>query len=283
MEKNFKHGGLKTKTEDIKICVLRVGGTNCDAETARAFQELGAQTEIKHINELIKHGNLLDYNMLVLPGGFSFGDYVRSGVIFARSLNAKLGKQMSQFIDESRPILGICNGFQILVEYGLLPGFEGADQYSQATLTTNIPQGFKCKWVYLKNENKGNCLFTNKISQNKILKIPIAHGEGRFLFSVEKEKQLLEKLVDNDMLVFRYCNEDGILANGVYPANPNGAYHDIAGICNKDGTIFGLMPHPERAMYWWQEPDWTNKTHITSYGDGKLIFENIISNISKKQ
>ncbi|MCL1971251.1 MAG: phosphoribosylformylglycinamidine synthase subunit PurQ [Candidatus Bathyarchaeota archaeon] len=271
------------KTEDIKVCVLRVGGTNCDYETARAFKELGTQAEIKHINELAKHGDLLNYNILVLPGGFSFGDYVRSGVIFARSLNAKLGKQMKQFIDENRPILGICNGFQILVEYGLLPGFDGTDPYSQATLTTNNPQGFKCNWVYLKNENKGNCLFTNKIPQNKILKIPIAHGEGRFLFPVEKEKQYLEKLVDNDMLVFRYCDENGTPANGAYPINPNGAYHDIAGICNKEGTIFGLMPHPERAMYWWQEPDWTSKTHTTPYGDGKLLFENIITNVNKTQ
>ncbi|MDR2708322.1 MAG: phosphoribosylformylglycinamidine synthase I [Nitrososphaerota archaeon] len=271
------------KTEEIKVCVLRVGGTNCDFETARAFQELGVQAEIKHINELVKHGNLLSYNMLVFPGGFSFGDYVRSGVIFARSLNAKLGKQMKQFIDENRPILGICNGFQILIEYGLLPEFEDIDPYSQAVLTTNNPQGFKCKWVYLKNENKGNCLFTNKIPQNKILKIPIAHGEGRFLFPVEKEKQLLEKLVDNDMLVFRYCDENGTPANGNYPINPNGAYHDIAGICNKEGTIFGLMPHPERAMYWWQEPDWTSKIHTNPYGDGKLLFENIIINIRNMQ
>ncbi|MDR0318444.1 MAG: phosphoribosylformylglycinamidine synthase I [Nitrososphaerota archaeon] len=283
MEKNFKRGGLKMKTEEIKVCVLRVGGTNCDFETARAFQELGVQAEIKHVNELVKHGNLLSYNMLVFPGGFSFGDYVRSGVIFARSLNAKLGKQMKQFIDENRPILGICNGFQILVEYGLLPGFEDVDPYSQAVLTTNNHQGFKCKWVYLKNENKGNCLFTNNIPQNKILKIPIAHGEGRFLFPVEKEKQLLEKLVDNDMLVFRYCDENGTSANSSYPINPNGAYHDIAGICNTEGTIFGLMPHPERAMHWWQEPDWTSKIHTTHYGDGKLLFENILTNIRKIQ
>ena len=283
MEKNFKCGGLEMRTKDIQVCVLRVGGTSCDIETARAFQELGAQAEVKHVNELVKQDNLLDYNLLVLPGGFSFGDYVRSGVIFARTLKAKLGKQMKQFIAENRPIFGISNGFQVLVEYGLLPGFENDNQYPEAVLTTNSPQGFKCTWVYIKNENNGNCLFTNKISQNKILKIPIAHGEGRFLFSAEKEKLLLEKLIDNDMIVFRYCAENGASANGTYPINPNGAFHDIAGICNKDGTIFGLMPHPERAMYWWQEPDWTTKTHTTPYGDGKLIFENIISNINKKQ
>ncbi|MCL2134133.1 MAG: phosphoribosylformylglycinamidine synthase I [Candidatus Bathyarchaeota archaeon] len=271
------------KVHDIKICIMRVGGTNCDAETARAFKIFGVQTEIKHINELLKHNNLMDYNMLVFPGGFSFGDYVRSGVIFARALNAKLGKQMTKFIDKNRPILGICNGFQILIEYGLLPGFEGASQQPEATLTTNIPQGFKCQWVYLKNENKGKCLFTNQIPQNHFLKIPIAHGEGRFLFPVEKEKQMLEKLIDNDMLVFRYCNENGTPANQTYPTNPNGTYYDIAGICNKDGTIFGLMPHPERAIYAWQDPNWTQNTRTNPYGDGKLIFENIIHNITTKQ
>src|SRR3972149_11586741 len=104
------------KLEDIKVCVMRVGGTNCDAETARAFHELGVQADVKHVNELVKAGNLLDYSMIVFPGGFSFGDYVRSGVIFARSLSAKLGKQMQQFVDEGRPILGTCNGFQIMVE-----------------------------------------------------------------------------------------------------------------------------------------------------------------------
>jgi phosphoribosylformylglycinamidine synthase len=271
------------KTKEIKVCVFRVGGTSCDAETARAFQELGTQAEIKHINELVKKDNLLDYNLLVFPGGSSFGDYVRSGVIFARTLSAKLGKQMNQFIDESRPILGISNGFQVLVEYGLLPGFEGVNKYPEAVLTTNKPQGFKCKWVYLKNENKNKCVFTNKLPQGKILRFPIAHGEGRFLFPIEKEELMLKKLVDNDMIVFRYCDDNGIPANGNYPTNPNGAYYDIAGLCNNEGVIFGLMPHPERAMYWWQEPDWTSKTHTTPYGDGKLIFENIIHNIAQKQ
>lgn len=268
--------------EEIKVCVMRVGGTNCDTETQRAFQELGVQAEVMHVNELIKRGNLLDYNVLVFPGGFSFGDYVRSGVIFARSLSAKLGKEIETFVDEGRPILGICNGFQILVEYGLLPGFEGISTYPEATLTTNVPQGFKCEWVYLKNENKGKCLFTSKIPQGKVLAMPIAHGEGRFLFPVEKEQQMLQTLIENDMMAFRYCDENGNVADGKYPTNPNGAFHDIAGICNKEGTIFGLMPHPERAMYWWQQPDWTSKPQMTQYGDGKLIFESIISSLTKK-
>jgi len=268
--------------EEIKVCIMRVGGTNCDAETQRAFLELGVYAETLHINELIKRKNLLDYQVLVFPGGFSFGDYVRSGVIFARWLSAKLGKEIETFIDEGRPILGICNGFQILVEYGLLPGFKGMSTYPEATLTTNEPAGFKCQWVYLKHENRGKCAFSSKIPFGKVVRMPIAHGEGRLLFPKEKEDETLAKLIDNDMVVFRYCDKNGNSADGKYPANPNGSFHDIAGICNKEGNIFGLMPHPERAMYWWQQPDWTRQQQMLQYGDGKLIFQSIIDKLIKK-
>lgn len=267
--------------EDIKVCVLRVGGTNCDGETQRAFAELGAQVEVIQVSDMIKRRNLLDYDILVFPGGFSYGDYVRSGVIFARHLSAHLGKEITKFVDEGRPVLGICNGFQILVEYGLLPGFNGISEYPEATLTTNEPAGFKCKWVYLKQENRGNCAFTTAIPQGKVIRLPIANGEGRLLFPKEKEDTLLKKLIEEDMLVFRYCTRDGENANCKYPANPNGSVYDIAGICNPEGNIFGLMPHPERAFYWWQQPDWTRQTQMLRYGDGKLIFQSIINKLTK--
>jgi phosphoribosylformylglycinamidine synthase len=259
METDFEHGGASLKLQDIRVCVMRVGGTNCDAETQRALQELGVQADVRHLNELAKQGDLLSYQALVFPGGFSYGDYVRSGAIFARMLTAKLGKQLASFIDDNRPILGICNGFQILVEEGLLPGFDSKSGYPEASMATNIPQGFKCEWTYLRNENKGNCIFTSRISQDKVLRLPIAHGEGRLLFPKEKEQQLLQKMLDQDMVVLRYCNKNGQPADGKYPVNPNGSLYDIAGICNKEGTIFGLMPHPERAFYWWQQPDWTSQ------------------------
>lgn len=268
--------------QEIKVCVMRVGGTNCDVETQRAFQELGTQAHVLHINEVAKLHNLLDYQILVFPGGFSFGDYVRSGVIFARHLSAKIGKEMETFIDEGRPILGICNGFQILVEYGLLPGFNGVSAYPEATLTTNEPAGFKCQWIYLKQENRGRCEFTNKISEGQVLRMPIAHGEGRLLFPKEKETELLKKLADEDMVVFRYCDKNGKVADGKYPTNPNGSTYDIAGICNREGNIFGLMPHPERAMFWWQQPDYTRQQQMSQYGDGKLVFQNIIDSLTKK-
>jgi phosphoribosylformylglycinamidine synthase subunit PurQ / glutaminase len=269
------------KLQDMRVCVMRVGGTNCDAETQRAFQELGVRAETRHLNELVNQRNLLDYHVLVFPGGFSYGDYVRSGAIFARMLSAKLGKELRAFIDENRPILGICNGFQILVEEGLLPGFEGISAFPEASLANNN-RGYKCRWTYLRSENKGKCIFTSKIPQNKVLRMPIAHGEGRFLFPKEKEEQLLQKLYDNDMMVLRYCSKDGAFANGEYPTNPNGSFHDIAGICNREGTVFGLMPHPERAFYWWQQPDWTRQQQMPEYGDGKLIFQSLLDHVIKK-
>ena len=269
----------KIKREEIKVCILRVGGTNCDLETQRAFQELGVQARTLHVNELIKKRNLMDFQVLVIPGGFSFGDYVRAGVILARLLSAKLDKEISAFVEDNRAILGICNGFQVLVEYGLLPGFEGTALYPEAALTTNIPQGYNCRWVYVKQENKNKCQFTNKIPYGEVLSLPIAHSEGRFLFRKEKQTQLMDELYENVMIVFIYCNEEGDLAEKKYPTNPNGSLQDIAGICNKEGNIFGLMPHPERAFYWWQQPDWTKHKKRSKYGDGKLIFESIINNL----
>ena len=271
------------KREEIKICVLRVGGTNCDAETGRSFRELGAKAEIVHVNEMIKRKNMPDYDALVFPGGFSYGDYVRAGAIWAKWVLAKLGKELKAFVDENRPILGICNGFQVLVEAGLLPGFEGASQVPEAALATNVPPGYNCRWISLKHENRGKCVFTSRMQKGKTIHIPVAHAEGRFIFAKEREKRYLEKLVENDQLVFRYCKKDGEYAQGSYPVNPNGAFHDIAGICNSEGTIFGLMPHPERAFYWWQQPDWTHQLKMAEFSDGSLIFESLINYLERQR
>lgn len=267
------------KKEEVCVCILRVGGTNCDLETQRAFLELGVKANVLHVNELIKKRNLMDFQILVIPGGFSFGDYVRAGVILARLLSTKLDNEIRNFVEDNRAILGICNGFQVLVEYGLLPGLEGTSVYPEATLTTNIPPGYNCRWVHVKQENTNNCIFTNQIQKGKIMHLPIAHSEGRFLLPKERQEDLIEKLYENDMIVFRYCNEKGEVGEQKYPINPNGSFHDIAGICNKEGNIFGLMPHPERAFYWWQKPDWTKTRDKSEFGDGKLIFENIINNL----
>lgn len=270
------------KREEIKVCIVRVGGTNCDAETKRAFDDLGARAEILHLNEIIREKNLLDYDALVFPGGFSYGDYVRAGAIMAKSIVANLSKYLKQFVEEERPVLGICNGFQVLVEAGFLPGFEGVSEFPQVALATNVPIGYRCMWVYLKHDNNGKCIFTQRIKKGQVVGIPVAHGEGRFIFDKEKEQDYLDKLYENDQLVFRYCLEDGKYAEDKYPINPNGAFYDIAGICDLKGTIFGLMPHPERAYYSWQLPDWTRKKRMSKYGDGKLIFESMIEYLTRK-
>jgi phosphoribosylformylglycinamidine synthase I len=259
-----------------------VGGTNCDAETKRSFQELDAQADVVHVNDMVRKRTMLDYDALVFPGGFSYGDYVRAGAIWAKWIVAKLWKELKAFVDENRPILGICNGFQVLVEAGLLPGFEGISGVPEAALAANI-KGYNCRWIRLKHENKGKCVFTSKIRRDQVLRMPVAHGEGRFIFAKDKEKSYLEKLIDNDQLVFRYCKQGGEYAEGSFPANPNGSYYDIAGVCNPDGTIFGLMPHPERSFYWWQQPDWTRKVKNPEFGDGKLLFESLVNYLETKR
>jgi phosphoribosylformylglycinamidine synthase I len=269
------------KLQDVRICVLRVGGTNCDEETKHAFTELGVKAHIIHANELIKQRNLLEYHALVFPGGFSYGDYVRAGAIWAKWMLAKIGNELKAFVSENRPILGICNGFQVLVEAGLLPGFEGRSVYPEAALATNIPTGYNCRWISLRHESRGKCIFTTKIPQHRILHVPVAHSEGRFMFMKEKEKQLLERLCENDQLVFRYSDKDGTYPMGRFPKNPNGSFYDIAGICNPEGTVFGMMPHPERAFYWWQQPDWTRREQVSPYGDGRLIFESLVEYLAQ--
>jgi phosphoribosylformylglycinamidine synthase len=270
------------KREDVKVCIMRVGGTNCDAETRRAFEDLGVKAEVVHLNRIVREKSLGSYDALVFPGGFSFGDYVRAGAIWAKGIVAKLGRDLKRFVNQGKPVLGICNGFQVLVEAGLLPGFEGISEYPEAALATNEPIGYRCQWVHLKHENSGKCVFTQKISKGRVLKIPVAHAEGRFLFPKEREKEYLQRLLDNDQLVFRYCDEKGRAAKGEFPANPNGSFYDIAGICSPDGTVFGLMPHPERAYYGWQLPDWTRREDVPKYGDGRLVFESMVEYLTRK-
>jgi phosphoribosylformylglycinamidine synthase len=282
MEASFDRRALTLKRKDIGVCVLRVGGTNCDAETRRAFRELGVRAQVVHINDLVKRSNMLEYDVLVFPGGFSYGDYVRAGVIWAKWFLAKAGKQFKTFISEERPVLGICNGFQVLVEAGLLPSFQGFSFHPEAALATNFPPGYNCRWVYLRNESKGRCIFTSEIPEGRVLHVPVAHGEGRFMFAKEKEDKYLKRLYDADQLVFRYCKKTGEYAEGKYPLNPNGSFHDVAAICNPEGTVFGLMPHPERAFYGWQQPDWTSQSEMPEYGDGRLILEGVIKHLEKK-
>lgn len=262
---------------EVTSCILRVGGTNCDVETKRTLDDFeGVRSEVVRINELGNGKELLDYDSLVIPGGFSYGDHVRAGSVFAQSIKTRLGEELLEFARDGRPILGICNGFQVLVEAGLLPGFEGVSEYPKASLAINESAVYECRWANLKNDNRGNCIFTREIEEGENLYIPVAHAEGRFILEKEREEEFLENLEDNDQIVLRYSDEDGNYAEGEYPKNPNGSLYDIAGICDPSGKIFGLMPHPERAYYGFQLPDWTRKKSLPEHADGRLIFESMV-------
>ncbi len=270
------------RRSEIRVLILRVGGTNCDRETALAFRDLGVEAEVVHTHRVIRERSLSDYDVLVFPGGFSYGDYVRSGVIWAKLVEAYLLEDLMRFVEEGHPVIGICNGFQLLVELGLLPGFEGRSPYPEAALATNSSNVYECRWVRLKNVNRGNCPFTRSIPREAIIRMPVAHGEGRFLFPREWEEEYLQKLYEKDQLVLRYVKPDGSFAEGEYPHNPNGSFHDIAGICSPEGNVFGLMPHPERAYYGWQLPDWTRMGRPPEYGDGRLILEGIVEYVERR-
>jgi len=276
-----------------KICILRIEGTNCEYETFLAFKRLGASAEIVHLKQLIgavkehEQRNLSDYDVLVLPGGFSSGDYIRAGAILAARINGALENEIADFTKNGNPVLGICNGFQVLVELGLLPGFGNRDEIEvqQAALTTNDSAHFECRPTLLKHENNGNCVFTRGIEKGCILKMPCAHAEGKFFIDEKKRERYIQRLEDNDQIVFRYVDPAGNYAAN--PWNPNGSLHNIAGICNPEGTILGLMPHPERAFYAFMDTEWLRKTRerkvrgrggeSAAYGDGQKLFEAVLN------
>lgn len=268
------------KKEDIKVLLIRAPGTNCDAETKNAFDSLGTDVRLIHTQEVFRQKNLEEYDILVFPGGFSYGDYVRSGAIWAKECEYRIGKELESFSESGKPIIGICNGFQVLVEMGFLPGFNGRSNYPEAALANNS-YGYQCRWTRLKFQNNGSCEMLNMIPKDQILKFPVAHGEGRFLFPPEKQEINLKELLKQDQLVFRYVRDDGTYPLEKPWANPNGAFYDIAGICNPEGNILGLMPHPERAYYRYLMPEWTKEQTVDGYGDGKIFFESIVRFVEK--
>ncbi len=259
------------------ICILRAPGTNCDIETKFCIEYLGMEAEIVHVNRLVEgRKKLSDYLGLIIPGGFSYGDRIRSGAILAKILTEKLRNDIKDFIKDEKPILGICNGFQVLIEAGLLP-FSKKLVVSLA-LGENDSAKFEDRWVYLKNVNGGKCIYTKDLD---LAYIPVAHKEGKIILPIGEEKKFLKNLIENDQIVFRYAKENGEPAEGEYPYNPNGSFYDIAGICNEDGTIFGLMPHPERAFLGIHYPDWRLKNR--EFGDGYVIFKNMIDYIKRRR
>ncbi len=225
-----------------KVLILHAPGTNRDGDLADAVTRAGGEVVITPLSILRENnGNWRDYGMLALPGGFSYGDALGAGRLFALDLETWFSDFMQSFIDDGRPVIGICNGFQALVKAGFLP--QGG---VQATLTFNASSRFECRWVHLKGNRANPSLWLQDMDS---ILCPVAHGEGRFILNERDD-------LPQSQIAFRYVHPSGNAANGDYPANPNGSEDDIAGITNPAGNVLGLMPHPEDHIHPYQHPHW---------------------------
>jgi phosphoribosylformylglycinamidine synthase subunit PurQ / glutaminase len=254
---------VATIMSKVNVLVLRGPGTNCDQETAFAFQQAGATTSVCHINTLIRHERrLADYQVLVIPGGFVYGDDIAAGKVLANEMKLKLGDDIKQFVADGGLILGICNGFQVLAKAGILPDIQHPGAVP-LTLANNDSGRFECRWVHLLVDQKSPCVFTQGISS---LYLPVAHGEGKVVTDIRGLREINAALY--------YTDESGDVQAG-YPHNPNGSMNNIAGVCDPTGRIFALMPHPERHIRFTQHPQWTRKKS-KEFGDGLAIFKNAV-------
>jgi len=247
----------------IKTIALRAPGTNCDAETVFAFEQAGSAVDLVHVNQLIRHERqLADYQIMVIPGGFTYGDDIAAGKILANELRLKLGEEIMRFFEAGGLILGICNGLQVLVKAGFLPEPDNGSS-PQVTLAANDSGKFECRWVHLAVNKESPCVFTKDMES---MYIPVAHGEGKFVAD--------PSILPDINVVVRYTDERGYTGAG-YPHNPNGSVGNIAGICDSSGRIFALMPHPERHIRGTQHPRWT-RLGAKQYGDGFPVFQNAV-------
>ncbi len=252
----------------VKALVLTGYGLNCDYETDFSLKRAGADTQRVHINELISgpgsgaRAALGNYHILVFGGGFSWADDHGAGVIMAARLRYNIGEEIEDFVREGRLIIGICNGFQALVNLGLLPGFDGDYRSREVALAGNESGNFVDAWVRLKVREDTLCIFTRGISA---LELPVRHGEGKFYAGQE----IIDKLIEKDQVVIQYADTEGNPAQGKWPYNPNGSLYDIAGICDSTGRVFGLMPHPEAYNHYTNHPEWvTRREELARQGKG---------------
>lgn len=258
--------------DNVKAIVLRAAGINCDLETEQALRLAGAEAERIHINRLMAEPALLDgVQILVFPGGFSYGDDVAAGKILANQVVHHLRDILHRFVEQGKLVLGICNGFQVLIKTGLVPGLRSdaaalATDYP-ATLTDNDCGRFEDRWIYLQPGTE-RCVF---LEPNRRIFLPIAHGEGKI---VARDPLTLARLRDEGYVAFRYVDADG--CRGAFPVNPNGSDDDIAALTDPTGRVLGMMPHPERFVRLTQHPHWTRLKEREGFGDGMTIFNNAV-------
>lgn len=261
-----------------RVLVITGYGINCEEETAHAFRIAGADATILHINDIIDNRKVLDkFQIMMFPGGFSYGDDTGSGKALANRIKNNLIDEIGDFIARDTLMLGICNGFQVLVNLGVIPAVEGFTGRSQAALEYNSSFRYQCRWVDLVINNDSPCVFTNGIDT---MHIPVAHGEGNFYAPDE----ILKKIIELNLITMKYIKSDGTPASGEFPYNPNGSLMDIASICSPSGRIMGMMPHPERGMFFTQRDDWTllrdkyrrTGMDLPEYSSGIDIFRNSV-------
>ena len=264
----------------VKALILTGYGLNCDYETEHALNLAGAETGRIHINDIISSSGkiLSDYHILVFGGGFSWADDHGAGVIFASKIKFNVKDQIDRFIEDGKLIIGICNGFQSLVNIGLLPGFDENYTRREVALTGNDRGNFIDTWVKLRINPDSSCIFTKGIDT---VELPVRHAEGKFYASDKN----IEKLFADKQVAVQYADRDGNAADGRWPYNPNGSIRDIAGITDPTGRIFGLMPHPEAFHSYMNHPDWTrDKERLSRKGEfrknktggGIQIFKNAV-------
>ncbi|HTP57385.1 MAG TPA: phosphoribosylformylglycinamidine synthase subunit PurQ [Spirochaetia bacterium] len=242
----------------VKVCVITGFGINADEELALAFEMAGARAQRVHEADLAGNPRLLDgYQILAFPGGFSFGDHLGSGKVFATLFRRSLGDAMEKFLRDGGLVIGVCNGFQALVKMGFLPDLAGAHS-PEASLIHNDSGRFEDRWVRVGFE-KSPCVWTRGLSE---MDLPVRHGEGKF---VTDSPRVLEELESRGRVAARYLGEG-------YPDDPNGSVNHIAGICDASGKIFGLMPHPEAFLFRENHPEWTRRPDLQ--GQGLAIFRN---------
>jgi len=225
-----------------KIAVMYFPGNNCEEETRDRCIDVGMEARIIRWNS---KDNLSSFDGYVIPGGFSYEDRIRAGVIAAKE---KVMDKIRKEVESGKLLLGICNGAQVLVETGLIPGLRDKIQIALAPNDNPLVSGYYNSWIYLKSVNSKNCAYNVLYDKNEIIKVPVAHGEGRF---TTKDSKLIKQLEKNKQIIFKYCDGKGKVVNK-FPINPNGAVNNIAAISNKEGNVMAIMPHPERASYNWQ-------------------------------
>ena len=266
--------------DHLRIALLSIEGTNCDEELLLALRTLGARPEIVHLKQFegrevprSEVRRLLDYQMLWVPGGFSAGDYVRAGAVLAARVRASIGPELESFVRDGRMVGGVCNGFQVLTELGLLPGRAGGRLGRvEAALMTNDSGKYECRPTFVAWQG-GRFRPLADVAVGERYLFPSGHGEGKLVLAGDSSARLRE-LDQNGQILFRWVAPDGGVAS--YPWNPNGSEGNVAGLTNPDGNVFGLMPHPERGFFRWQSPDWTRTGGPEGFGDGERFLEAIL-------